>query len=131
MDSAIETLRVEFEKACAELSFIEAKVESEFTRKFELERHAPLNPYKALTRLKKLKQTLQALKAENDQIMTAKQEFIRDTDAQLAANNELLLRLQMQAGIQPDLEVQNRLEYYNSISEAWREDMINYQGTKY
>ncbi|KAG9288175.1 hypothetical protein G9A89_020481 [Geosiphon pyriformis] len=131
MNQAIKGLQAEFQKACAELSFIEAKVESEFTRKYEIERHAPLNPHKALGRLKKLKQNLSNLRVESDRIMAAKQEFIRETDDQLAANHEILTRLQKQAGIQSDTQILNTLENYEIISKSWREDIIDYQGGRY
>jgi hypothetical protein len=56
-----------------ELDFIEAKVSSEFVRKYEIERHAPMNPHKALSKIKKLKQDLELLRIESDRVMVAKQ----------------------------------------------------------
>ncbi|GBC30452.2 spindle and kinetochore-associated protein 2-like isoform X1 [Rhizophagus irregularis DAOM 181602=DAOM 197198] len=131
MNIAIKGLRLEFEKARTELDFIEAKVISEFIRKYEIEHHAPTNPHKALSKIKKLKQDLELLRIENDRIMVAKQEFIHDMNELIEVNKEMYDKILRQAGLQYNLETEFVLNNYEIIANSWKLDMDNYQRGRY
>ncbi|RIA95911.1 hypothetical protein C1645_733672 [Glomus cerebriforme] len=131
MNNAIRGLRFEFEKARTELDFIEAKVSSEFVRKYEIERHAPMNPHKALSKIKKLKQDLELLRIESDRVMVAKQGFVHDMDELIAVNKEMYDKIRCQVGLQHNMETEFALNNYDLVANSWKEDMNNYQRGKY
>ncbi|GES96650.1 spindle and kinetochore-associated protein 2-like [Rhizophagus clarus] len=131
MNIAIRGLRLEFEKARTELDFIEAKVNSEFIRKYEIERHAPMNPHKALSKIKKLKQDLELLRVESDRVMIAKQEFIHDMNELIEVNKEIYDKILRQAGLHYNSETKFVLNNYDLIANSWKEDMNNYQRGRY
>ncbi|CAG8445893.1 2452_t:CDS:2 [Funneliformis mosseae] len=129
MNTAIRGLQLEFEKASTELDFIETKVKLEFVRKYEIERHAPINPYKALSKMKKLTKDLELLRIESDRVIVAKQEFIRDMNNLIAVNMEMYDKIRRQVGLQPDLKTESALNNYNLVANSWKEDMNDYKKT--
>ncbi|CAG8481286.1 2678_t:CDS:2 [Paraglomus occultum] len=123
METATKALRLEFEQARTELECIEAKLEAEFKRMYEIERRATTNPYEVITRLKKLKQELETLKHDNELVTVAKQEFIHETEAQLAKNHDLLVDLQNKASIKRDPDLSHTLEKFTTLSGNWQNDI--------
>ncbi|CAH1763598.1 22445_t:CDS:2 [Entrophospora sp. SA101] len=97
-ETAIKDLKVEFSKAVTELEFIEAMLDSEIIRKYEIEHKAPINPSKALNKITRLKNELESLK--ND----FKCEINHDLYQQLCINKELLEKLQQKAGISNNID---------------------------